>query len=56
MSSLKMNPRNLAKCEQKWMNQLVTLHPFGLNREKPCGVADSILNMSQQATDNPQRR
>ena len=53
---LQQNPRNLARCEQKWMNQLVTLHPFGLNREKPCGVADSILNMSYQALNNPQRR
>jgi hypothetical protein len=46
---LQINPRNLDKSEQKWVSRLVTLRPFGLNREKPCGVADSILNMSQRA-------
>ena len=46
---LQLNPRNLDKCEQKWVSRLATLHPFGLNREKPCGIADSILNMSQRA-------
>ena len=54
---LQINPRNLDRCEQKWANQLVTLHPYGLlNIEKPCGVADTILNMSRKATPSSQRR
>ena len=26
-----------------WANRLVTIRPFGLNSEKPCGVADFNL-------------
>ena len=54
---LEVNPKNLQKCEQMWVNRLVTLYPFGLNRDKPCGVSDSILNMSRRASQPlPQRR
>ena len=45
---LQLEPRNIDKCEQKWISQLVTLEPYGLNKEKPCGVADSILTMSKK--------
>jgi hypothetical protein len=48
-SILQINPKNLERCEQLWANKLLTIHPFGLNKEKPCGVAESLLNMSQRA-------
>ena len=48
-SILQVNPKNLERCEQMWANKLLTIHPFGLNKEKPCGVAESFLNMSQRA-------
>ena len=52
---LQINPKNLDKCEQMWANRLITLRPFGLNREKPCGVADSILDMSLRASQSQRR-
>jgi hypothetical protein len=52
---LQINPKNLDKCEQMWANRLITLRPFGLNREKPCGVAESILDMSLRASQSQRR-
>ena len=46
---LELDPSNLDKCEQKWVSRLVTMSPFGLNIEKPCGVSDSILAMSTRS-------
>ena len=45
---LEVEPANLDTCEQKWTNRLVTMRPFGLNIEKPGGVADTITTMSQK--------
>ena len=48
-SILQLNPKNLERCEQMWANKLLTIQPFGLNKEKPCGVAESLLDMSQRS-------
>ena len=45
---LEVEPANLDTCEQKWTNRLVTMRPFGLNIEKPGGVADTITTMPQK--------
>ena len=45
-SILKSNPNNFDKSEQKWISKLVTMHPFGLNLDKPCGVSSSLLEMT----------
>ena len=47
---VQINPPDLEKCEQLWVSRLVTMEPFGLNIEKPQGVADSIITMSQKAS------
>ena len=44
---LKLDPCDLDKCEQEWVSRLVTMRPFGLNIEKPCGVSDSVLTMAK---------
>ena len=43
---LEVEPESLDLCEQKWVNLLVTLQPFGLNIEKPLGIADSITKQA----------
>ena len=45
-SILEVDPQNLDRCEQKWVNNLKTMRPFGLNIEKPCGVVDSLLKLT----------
>ena len=52
---LQIEPGDLDKCEQKWVSQLVTMQPFGLNIEKPRGVADSIMTMSQKQASSQRR-
>lgn len=44
---LQLDPLQLDKCEQEWVSKLVTMRPFGLNIEKPCGVADSMMTMAK---------
>ena len=39
------NPNNLDKSEQKWVDKLITMHPMGLNLDKPCGVSARMLEM-----------
>ena len=41
-------PKNLNKAEQSWISKLFTMSPFGLNREKPLGVMDTFLSMTQR--------
>ena len=45
------DPADINDCEQTWVSRLGTMQPFGLNTEKPCGVADSFFTMSQKASD-----
>ena len=47
---LQMDPKDLDKAEQQWISQLVTMHPYGLNIEKPRGVADSLITMSRKSS------
>ena len=42
---LELDPKNLDKCEQKWVNTLKTMQPYGLNIEHPCGVVDQLLKV-----------
>ena len=42
---LQVEPRDLDECEQTWVSKLETMHPYGLNIEKPRGVADSVMTM-----------
>ena len=42
---LDVSPRDLDHSEQKWVNRLVTLKPFGLNKEKPGDVSSSVSSM-----------
>ncbi len=57
---MQLEPRNIDKCEQKWISQLVTLEPYGLNTGETmwggccCCFCDSILTMSKKATSNSQ--
>ena len=44
-SILDVSPRDLDHSEQKWVNRLVTLKPFGLNKEKPGDVSSSVSSM-----------
>jgi len=46
---LQINPPDLDKCEQLWVSRLGTMQPFGLNIEKPRGIADSVITMSKKA-------
>ena len=48
-SILELGPFDLNKAEQRWVSRLVTMRPFGLNIEKPCGVTDSIKTMSRKS-------
>ena len=46
---LQDNPSDIDRAEQIWVNRLVTMRPFGLNIEKPCGVSDQLHRMSLKA-------
>ena len=52
---LQLDPGDLDKAEQKWIQQLTTMTPYGLNIEKPRGVSDSLMAMAQKCS-NYQRR
>ena len=46
---LEQDPRDIDKAEQHWISKLVTLAPFGLNRERPLSVSDTMLMMNRAA-------
>ena len=48
---LEVSPRNLDQSEQRWANKLMTLRPFGLNKEKPGGVSSSTSLMCRRLLD-----
>ena len=55
-SILENNPLSLDKAEQRWVNRLVTMRPFGLNVETPGGVTDSYHAMSRKSLQNTLQR
>ena len=48
---LELSPGNLDLAEQKWVNRLLTIQPFGLNKEKPGGVLGSFRSMANRSLD-----
>ena len=53
---LEINPRNLDAAEQRWVSRLVTMKPFGLNKEKPRGVADTVKTMFRKSLVSKNQR
>ena len=49
---LERDPSDIDKAEQHWISKMVTLTPFGLNREKPLCVSDTLLTMSQKSSNS----
>ena len=46
---LEISPHNLDQAEQRWVSRLVSMRPFGLNKEKPRGVADTVKTMFRRS-------
>jgi len=46
---LENSPKNLDISEQRWVSRLMTMRPFGLNKEKPGGVTDSVSSMCRRS-------
>ena len=44
---LEIEHRDINKSEQKWVSFLNTMTPYGLNLEKPLGLANSILTIAE---------
>lgn len=51
-SILETNPNDLFSAERTWISRLVTMRPFGLNIEKPGGIADTMLTMARRSLHN----
>ena len=48
---LELGPRNIDFVGQKWAKRLMTMRPFGLNKEKPGGIIGSTSNMCRRSLD-----
>ena len=48
-SILEISPRELDIAEQKWVDKIVTMRLFGLNKEKPWDVTDSVISMCRKS-------
>ena len=54
---LQLSPFNLDESEQKWVSRLTCMKPFGLNKEVPRGVTDSVHTMFRKSLGrNTQRK
>ena len=56
VSILQINPHDMDAAEQIWIHKLCTMTPFGLNIDKPRGVADTLMSMSQRSSLSPPQR
>jgi hypothetical protein len=45
---LQISSYDIDSCEQRWVDRLITLSPFGLNKVAPNWVSDSISNMCRK--------
>jgi hypothetical protein len=48
-SIVETDPSDLYSAERIWISRLVTMRPFGLNIEKPGGIADSMHSMARRS-------
>ena len=48
-TALEYGPRDIDVAEQRWISKMITMRPFGLNRDKPLGVSDSIQQMLKKS-------
>ena len=46
---LEIAPRDIVGAERRWTDKILTHRPFGLNKEKPGGVADSVTSMCRRS-------
>ncbi|KAL5263914.1 hypothetical protein ACHWQZ_G005109 [Mnemiopsis leidyi] len=53
---LQLSPQDLDACEQRWVDRLTTLVPFGLNKEAPNGVSSSFASMCRKSLGLSQRK
>ena len=51
---LELFPHNLDLSEQKWINRLVTMRPFGLNKARPLGISDPLQKMLRKSLESGQ--
>jgi hypothetical protein len=52
---LQIFPYDIDSCEQRWVDRLITLSPFGLNKVAPNEVSDSIGNICCKSLGLSQR-
>ena len=53
---LQLSPFNLDESEQKWVSRLTCMKPFGLNKEVPRGVTDSVHTMFRKSLGRSTQR
>ena len=53
---LKSNVSNLDSVEQSWINIMGTMHPFGLNLDKPCGVSAYLMELMERQNSSKVQR